>query len=40
MTSAMWGIVVGMSLIFVTSLYRYSHRTVQPVRLKPPIPNR
>jgi hypothetical protein len=40
MTSAMWGIVVGMGLIFVTSLYRYSNRTVQPAHVKPSIPGR
>jgi hypothetical protein len=41
MTSAMWGIVVGMGAIFVTSLYRYSQQAVprvQPVRLQPPVP--
>ena len=26
MTSAMWGIVAGMALMFATSLYRYSQR--------------
>jgi hypothetical protein len=30
MTAAMWGIVLGMGLMFGASLYRYTH---QPVRL-------
>jgi hypothetical protein len=40
MTSAMWGIVVGMGVIFATSLYRYNQQAVprvQPVRLQPPV---
>jgi hypothetical protein len=34
MTSAMWGIVVGMGLIFVTSLYRYKNQSVQAVQAR------
>jgi hypothetical protein len=29
MTSAMWGIVAGMALMFATSLYRYKHQAVR-----------